>query len=130
MEGIDQQSLDQAANELLKTEKGMFLLELDRVKPEIMICIESAHVDEKLKDDFKKVLENLRSRTFEEMKREEYRKDEFNTYDMARWAITQLLDLVKNEGKEADDLFILVRDLIWKTIDSIKGWDRIKKRQS
>jgi hypothetical protein len=130
MEGMEQKTLARAEEELLKTEKGRFLLELDRLTPEVDICIQAVRVDDKLKEEFRKSFKTFRENVISAVQKEEivHISNEVDIYDMARGCVTKILNLIDISNKEQLDLFRLVRNLILEARDSAKGWKHDKSK--
>jgi len=108
---------------LLETESGMFLLEIERISPEIEAYIETSYVSTEIKDKCRKIIVNLSEKIKEEIELENRtRYTILHPYDLARNAISELLNLLGNQDKEQSSLFEVLRNLILEARNSSVGW--------
>ncbi len=107
---------------LLESREGMFILELERITPEIEELVQNSGVDEKMKKDALKLFNDLK----EEMTaisngKTKYFEHGDNVWGEARNTIGKLLTALGTRIKENEALFELMRDSIWTIVKSVDG---------
>lgn len=106
--------------ELLETEAGMFFMEMEKLISETTELIDASTVDDVIKHGCKDVIHRLKERTENELPKSElYRSD---PADLARVAVTELLQLLDYSDPEKNSLFDALKGVILKARNSAKGW--------
>jgi hypothetical protein len=110
--------------ELLKSDSGMFYMEIsDKVKDAYELIEASTVTDEK-KDKCREILETL----LKEAKIASER-DWGGVYDTARSAVERLINILSNSDVEENTLFESLRGVILKSRDSVLSWGEFKPKQ-
>ncbi|MDP2695682.1 MAG: hypothetical protein Q8O87_00310 [bacterium] len=94
----------------------MFILEMKEAKKDADDLIQAAEVSEEIKSQCINIIDGLTSTA--DLKRYP------TLYDAIRGKINKLIDILndKKDNSEQQSLFEALRDVIWKSYYSVRGW--------
>ncbi len=105
--------------EILESETGRFLLELQNSREDISLLIDASVVPEELKTEFRSTVDTLIS----DLEKQQSMPSQTSTFAFSRHAIIHLLSIVSKKDKEQYHLFETVRNAILRAENSTLGFD-------